>query len=127
MNQIQIWITLLLIVVLTACDNASDTKVTVDEYAIDTEEASAIPNEIYDKDTALIQDNITYTIDDYDERLRLMEEEILSKSASERSSLEARNARLRLSLDTLKVATQYPNGVMPTDEAERLHIERILE
>ncbi|MEM1325832.1 MAG: hypothetical protein AAGI23_07760 [Bacteroidota bacterium] len=127
MNKIRIGIVGLLTIFLVACDNSTDKAVAVDDYTIDTEKAEAIPKEIYEQETALSQDNITYAIDDYDERLRLMEEEVLSMIPADRHSFEATNRRLRLSLDTLKSATAYPNGTMPTDDTERQQIERILQ
>jgi hypothetical protein len=126
LNRLTNWILLIGVVCLTACNNEATTEVEVEEYTVSTEEAEAIPKEIYEKETALIQDNITYTIDDYDERLRLMEEEVLSKNGIERSELEAINTRLRLSLDTLKAATRYPEGIAPANAGERQQIERIL-
>lgn len=109
-----------------SCDG-SKPETTVDEYNVDAENVDEIPKEIYERETAVIQDNIADVINSYDKRLELMDEDILNLQGEDQQRMMKLRDRVRLSVDTLKAATQYPNNVMPTATEDRQRIERILE
>lgn len=115
-----------LVLVTTACDGSAP-ETTVEEYAVDTETMEEIPKEIYESETAVIQDNIADVISNYDKRLELMDKDILGMQGEEQKRMMQLRNRVKMSVDTLKAATQYPNNRMPTATEDRQRLERILE
>ncbi|MEM0991885.1 MAG: hypothetical protein AAF847_00360 [Bacteroidota bacterium] len=111
---------------LLSC-NDQQVNTEVEAVSINTEDPRAIPKEIYERETHVLQDDVSDVLNNFDQKMAYLDAQIESATGESRLELERKRDFIRANTAELKASVNYPDISIPNDPAILTAIEQNIE